>query len=136
MNTITIHDKAADRPVLGFDLKEILKAIGQPALDAFWTALPVEEAGDELWATGDPSAVAMVDELARTGERIGGGRLLEVASGIHQTIWGEFQGFESLEATSPWIRIVAFDSTWFEVHTAHEAVLERVRGRFKDVRVR
>ncbi len=133
MNTITIHDMAAGQRVLGFDLKDILKAIGQPALGSFWTALPEEASGsDELWVTG--AASPLVDELARTGERITGERLLEIAKTIHQTIWGEFQGFKSPEAAAPWIRIVAFDSSWFEVHSTDETLLNRVRSCFKDVR--
>lgn len=134
MRTVTIHDHAQSSTVLGFDLKDVLGAIGQPALNAVWTVMHAEDEAGEIWATGD--GASLLDELARTGERITGERLLEIAKTIHQTIWGEFQGFENRATAQPWIRIVAFDSTWFEVHTNDVAVLERLRGTFRDVRER
>jgi hypothetical protein len=129
MDKIAIHDTAENLNFLGFDLRDVLEAIGEPALDALWTAGSGEE---ELWVTGDGAQA--VENLVQTGERISGRRLLEIAATIHQTIWGEFKGYETATSPEPWIIVIAFDSNWFEVHSTEMATLDRVRVAFKDVR--
>jgi hypothetical protein len=128
MDKIYIRD--ANGHHLSFDLKDVLVAIGQPALETYWTAGPVERTGEMLDATG--ANRPLLEALVQSGERVDGHRLLELAQGIHQTIWGEFRGYETPTSPGPWIIVVAFDSTWFEVHTDNAAVLEALRARFKN----
>lgn len=128
MNKIYIQD--AEDHHLSFDLKEVLAAIGQPALEANWTVGSVEQADEPLWVLG-PS-MPLVEALANSGERVSGYRLLEIAQGIQQTIWGEFRGYETPTSLSPWIVVIAFESTWFEVHTDNATVLGALRARFKN----
>jgi hypothetical protein len=63
-----------------------------------------------------------------------GTRLIEIARGVRQVIWGEFKAYADDALDQPWIVIVAFDSSWFEIHSDDEAVLARIRKAFKDVR--
>jgi hypothetical protein len=83
-------------------------------------------------ATGDGEAA--LEELARSGARVAGTRLIEIARDVRQIIWGEFKGYADGAVDEPWIVIVAVDSSWFEIHSDDEAVLARIRKAFKDVR--
>lgn len=72
-------------------------------------------------------------ELVRSKTRVSGVQLVKILRGVRQIIWGEFSGFETTASLDPWIVIIAFDSTWFEVRTGDEATLARLRERFIDV---
>jgi hypothetical protein len=128
MDKISIHD--THDGCLSFDLKDLLTAIGQPALEAYWTIGSVERAGESLDVTG--KAIRLVEALAASSERIMGYRLQRVAADIHQTIWGEFKGYETSTASMYWIIVIAFDSTWFEVHSSNAALLGRLKAKFKN----
>jgi hypothetical protein len=128
MDKIYIRD--TDDDCLSFDLKDLLTAIGQPALEAYWTIGSVERAGESLDVTGKD--IRLIEALAASGERIMGYRLQKIAADIHQTIWGEFKGYETSTASMPWIILIAFDSTWFEVHSSDAALLARLKAKFKN----
>jgi hypothetical protein len=127
MDKIYIQD--ADDRGLSFDLKDLLAAIGQPALEAYWTVGSVERCGEPLEVIGKD--IRPIEALAASGERVSGYRLREIAADIHQTIWGEFRGYETSAAPIPWVILIAVDSTWFEVHSTDTALLDRLKITFK-----
>jgi hypothetical protein len=131
MEAIRIHDENA-RGSLDFDLKDILAVLGRRAANSTWSIGAVE--GEEEWGL-DASGPASneLEELALTETRISGRRLLRLASGIQQTIWGRFVGYDA-SSVDPWIVVIACDSTLFEIRTSDGEALSRFKTRFKDVR--
>jgi len=130
MKAIRIHDLT--RGVLDFDLKDILAALGSRAANSTWIVSAVE--GEEefgLDATGPASGT--LEHLAQTGTRISGKHLLKLAKNTRQVIWGKFIGYDA-SSTDPWIVVIAFDSTWFEIRSTDEPAITRLRKAFKDVR--
>jgi hypothetical protein len=120
---------------LAFDLADILEALGQRALDTVWTVNSVVDPAramvERIMATG--TGADELERLEDTDSRIAGTELLAIADATDQVIWGEFRGFRSAEDAQPWIVVTAFDSSWFDVSTADEDALQRLRRRFKDV---
>lgn len=109
---------------LSFDLRDILAVIGEPILksrcrcrDLCYTANIDEEASEIREAR-----LNLTDE-----------ELIQLSSRIHQTIDGRFEGRGEGVAKKPWLIIVAFDSSWFEVWSSKPAILEMVRKHFKKV---
>jgi hypothetical protein len=115
---------------LSFDLREVLHALGPEALDWTWTVSGIEERGEVLFATGD--GAAELEALETSREEISGSRLLEIAESTRQVIWGEFRAFRDSQRDHPWMRIVAFDSSWFEAWCEDEAILTRLGAAFDD----
>ena len=68
--------------------------------------------------------------LDGTGQRVAGNEFLKIAERLRQVVWGAFSGFSSLESMEPWIHIIAFDSTWFEVHTNDGDALRKLAMKF------
>lgn len=66
--------------------------------------------------------------------QIPGHELAVLAKETDQVIWGAFTG--SLYGTrgAPWVAIRFIDSTFCEVETSDEAVLDTIRSSFRDVR--
>lgn len=116
------------RGCLAFDLKDILRALGPQALTWIWTVSDVEAIG-ELWATGD--GVPDLETIKHSGIPVSGSRLAEVAERINQVIWGEFCAFRSEKDEHPWVRIVAFDSSWYEVWSEDRETLIKIGSAFK-----
>ena len=138
MKTIRISDLTPNG-VLAVDLSDILRAVRSRAVKSVWRASPVEAlfAGDpfverdEIWGTGD--GADELDELGRSGQRVSGARLVQLAAKVTQIIWGEFKGYDSASTVDPWIIIIAVDSTWFEVRSTDDEALSRLQASFKDV---
>jgi hypothetical protein len=138
MKTIRISDSTPNG-VLTVDLSGILRAVGSRAVKSVWRASPVEASivghliveTDEIWGTGD--GADELDELARSGMRVGGARLVEVAKKVTQIIWGEFKGYDGTSSVDPWAIIIAFDSTWFEVRSTDDEALSRLQASFTDI---
>src|SRR3712207_2434446 len=80
MGKIYIQD--AHNHILSFDLKDVLAAIGQPALEAYWTVGSVERTGEPLEVIGKD--IRLVEALAASGERVSGYRLQELAADIRR----------------------------------------------------
>jgi hypothetical protein len=55
-----------------------------------------------------------------------------MASRIHQTIDGRFEARSEGAAKNPWLVIVAFDSSWFEVWSSKPWVIEKIKTNFQD----
>jgi hypothetical protein len=138
MKTIRISDSTPSG-VLAVDLSGILRVVGSRAVKSVWRASAVEaliaghpivERG-EIWGTG--AGADELDELARSGTRVSGARLIEVAKKVTQIIWGEFKGYDGPSTADPWIVVIAFDSSWFEVRSTDDEALSRLQAAFKDV---
>jgi hypothetical protein len=138
MKTIRISDSTPNG-VLAVDLSGILRVVGSRAAKSVWRASAVEAsiAGhpiverEEIWGTGD--GADELDELTRSGVRVSGARLVEIAKKVTQIIWGEFKGYDGPSIVDPWIIIIAFDGTWFEVRSIDDEALSRLQASFKDV---
>jgi len=130
MKAVRIHDMAKGRNVLAFDLRDILSALGPQADRATWRVGKVE---GEFMVTGDDAADKL-DNLAGSGRPVYGKHLRKISRHVRQTIFGEFRGYENASSTDPWIIVIAYDSTWFEIQSRDEAALNRLKAAFKDVR--
>jgi hypothetical protein len=130
MKAVRIHDVAEGGNVLAFDLRNILSALGPQADKATWRVGKVE---GEFMVTGDDAADKLED-LARSERPIYGKHLRKISRHVQQTIFGEFRGYENASSTDPWIIVIAYDSSWFEVRSRDEAALGRLKAAFKDVR--
>jgi len=120
----------APKGYLSFDLRDVLSSLGPEALDWYWVVSAVQENGEELWATG--TGWPELEGLDASGARVPGSQLAEISGRIHQVIWGEFTAFRDCQSETPWVRIVAWDSSWYEVWCEDEATLTRVGSAFSD----
>lgn len=127
MFQLWIKDKAAVG-YLAFDLREVLASLGPDALAWMWTVSDAD--GGTLEAVGE--GLSELGALARTEDRVSGSRLSQIAGSIEQVIWGEFRAYRDPQSAEPLVRVVAFDGSFFEVHSEDEALIERVRSSFKD----
>jgi len=108
---------------LSFDLKDILTAVGDSVLSSKWLCRDVECTGENA---------GRLHDISDEGRNISGGELMQVVSGIHQIIDGEFEAYDG-EADKPWLVVSAVDSSWFEVWSSDTEILERVKNNFRDV---
>jgi tetratricopeptide (TPR) repeat protein len=105
------------------DLYELLAALGDRALDSIWLGSEVDcqgEKADELQSLSDED------------QGIDGRALLNIASGIHQTVKGDFQAFDP-GANSPWIFIRAWKGSGFYVETNDPRIKKRLKSHFPSV---
>ena len=123
MKGITVTDKTADG-VLSFDLRDIIRCLGEPAVESYW------EIGD-LECLG-PDAEAFYKQ-ARQPARLSGRSLLRLADHIDQVIDGEFRGYRNLGDGEPWVIVRAVDSSAYDVESNDDAALNTLRHRFKQV---
>jgi hypothetical protein len=73
-----------------------------------------------------------IDAFERSpDDLIDGTRMLVAAQQLHQVIDGHFEAFEN--ESTPWVVVRAVDSSWWEVLSDDQAVLDAVRSRFKVV---
>ena len=139
MKTIRISDEAPNGPWLAVDLPGILRAVRLRAARSVWRASAVEAEivghpvveREEIWATGE--AADELDKLARSGARASFTRLNRIVRRAGQIIWGEFKGYDRASTVDPWIIIIAFDSSWFEVRSSDDEALSRLQAAFKSV---
>jgi len=125
MPTIRLHLGTTDT-VLLFDLKYILAALGDDGFSAYWAVGDV--ASEKLDATG--AGAGALENLVKSGERVIGRRLAEIAEGVNQVIWGEFKGYKDQLAETPRVELIAFDSSWWDVRSVEAPLLDRVRKAF------
>jgi hypothetical protein len=138
MATIRIYD-CRDGGILALDLRDLLDLLGPRSQQAIWTVSKVKlyqpelnDFREEFMATG--RGAGQLNVLARNRSSVSGTALTELAKATWQIIWGEFVAtLPQQEAV--WITIRAIDSSFYEVTTTDEAVLNKVKSAFKDVRV-
>jgi hypothetical protein len=137
MATVRIYD--CTNGVLALDLRDLLGLLGSRSLQAIWTASPVKmyypelDVFEEHFMVSEPSG-DQLDVLARNRSSVSGTVLTELANAVWQVIWGEFIAvLPGQDAT--WVTVRAIDSTFYEVTTTDDSVLNQVKSTYKDVRI-
>ncbi len=105
------------------DLYELLAALGDRALDSIWLGSEVDCRGEKA---------GELQSLSDEDQGIEGRALLNIASGIRQTINGDFQAFDP-GASSPWIFIRAWKGSGFYVETNDPKIKKRLKTHFPSV---
>ena len=109
---------------LNFDLRDILTVIGEPTYKAKWRCRDLY-----YTAVRNGEFVGIREEcLDFTGEEF-----VQFVSNIHQTIDGRFEVRREGAAKKSWLIILVVDSSWFEVWTSKQAIIEKLRNRFEKV---
>jgi hypothetical protein len=125
MRGVIIRDgsKRDGKHTLDFGLREVLDTLGSRAAASRWRCSGVR------YTSKDEQDI---DALEReTGELIDGAALLAATERLQQVIDGQFEAIEN--QNTPWVVVRAVDSSWWEVLSDEQAVLETVRVRFQDV---
>jgi diaminopimelate decarboxylase len=108
---------------LSFDLKDILRVIGDRARHSAWNIRNLE------CSDGDPAA--RLYQLEDSGEQIAGHLLMDIAEHVGQVIDGEFVGYLPGES-EPWVTIRAVDSSAWDVESVDDMVLRALSEHFSD----
>ena len=133
MNGVQIHDLEENSGHLAVDLVDVLIALGERGSSSEWLLEPLKNSNGYFWAIGDD--VAEIFEVwGESGTKVDGKTLIVASAKARQVIDGKASGFDDLNTTSPWVVIIAVDSSWYEVYASDEAVLNMIRNTFKDVR--
>jgi len=109
------------KPDQGPDLYDLMVALGERPLNSTWFASGVDcygEKAEELYAFTDQN------------KPIEGRDLLQITSGIRQTIEGDFQAFDPGTA-SPWIFIRAWDGSGFYIETNDPRIKTQLKTYFQ-----
>jgi hypothetical protein len=123
VTTLRIFD--LDQHALAVDLRDLLDLLAPRSLQADWMVSPVKASNDELFdATGEGGE--RLDPLARARSTIPGRKLAALAKATPQVIWGEFVGSFRETENEAWVMIRAIDSTFYEVTTSDETVLNTI----------
>ena len=137
MATVRIYDYT--NGVLALDLRDLLGLLGSRSLQATWAVSPVKlycsehDILEENFMVSEPSNDRL-DVLARNRTFVSGAVLTELANSVWQVIWGEFTAvLPGQDAT--WVTLRAIDSTFYEVTTTDDSILDRINSTYKDVRV-
>jgi len=105
------------------DLYELIVALGERALHSTWFG-----SGLECYGENAEDLYALTDQ----NRPVEGGDLLRIASGIRQTIKGDFQAFDP-GATSHWIFIRAWDGSGFYIETDDPQIEKQLKVHFPAV---
>gem|GEM_PF-315167 len=109
-----------EKPAQQLDLYGLVAALGERALTSTWFGSGLEcygETAEELYA------------LTEQNSPIEGRDFLRIASGIQQTIAGDFQAFEPDIAT-PWIFIRAWEGNGFYIETDDTQIEQQLKTQF------
>ena len=126
MTTLRIFD--LEGGVLALDLRHLMRLLAPGSLQASWMVTSTEEGFEAVGKGG-----ARLEELAETETKLSGGELLDLAEDTVQVIWGEFIGIAPSDLDQKWLTIRAVDSSYWEIITSDDAVLEKVRTAYSDV---
>jgi hypothetical protein len=124
MQAVAIRDLVAGGGYLAVDLRHVLDALGERALNSSWRI-------EDVWATDD-SERKLLQTLADKGHPVSGRDLKEAAEAVEQVIDGEFSAFEPGHV-EPWVIIEAVDSTYYTVRSQEPNVLQSIRHSFREV---
>lgn len=120
-----IHIKDMRDGCLAFDLEDLLELLGGQALQSVWRC-KVEE------AISKTVPINLVDAY-NVREGHDGLSFKKLASETRQVIDGVFEAF-NLHSESPWVRLEAIDSSYWEIWARDENILKPFRARFTDVK--
>ena len=118
----TIEEKS-EKPEQNLDLYDLIITLGERALDSTWLANGVDCQGEKAEAL-----YAFTDQ----DKPIDGRNFLDIASGIRQTIAGDFQAFDP-GAASPWIFIRAWKGKGFYIEINVPESKELLKTHFQAV---
>jgi hypothetical protein len=117
--------EAGARGALDFDLEDVLAALGPVVLTSQWRC-------SGLWyIANDDRDVDLFDRLSTQSDLIGGETLLRACGRVSRFIDGEFEGVAA--GGDRWIIIRAVDSSFWEVFSDRQDVLDAIRARFRVV---
>jgi tetratricopeptide (TPR) repeat protein len=111
----------AEKQEHDFDLYDVIVALGERALHSTWFGSGVDcygEKAEQLYAFTD------------VNRPIEGRELLHIASGIRQTVAGDFTAFEP-GAASHWLFIRAWDGSGFYVETDDAQIVRQLKAHFQ-----
>jgi hypothetical protein len=135
MTTLKICDMHPDRGVLSFDLRDFLDLLAPRSHHANWRISPVKSQQlNRSWfeATGENSET--LEALAQTGAQLPGPEMATLMQKIQQVIWGEFTASFPAAPGDTWVTIRAIDSSFYEIASSDETVLDKIRAAFNDIR--
>ncbi|WP_296085951.1 hypothetical protein, partial [uncultured Agrobacterium sp.] len=121
--------------VLALDLRDLLRLLAPRSLEGRWVVSTVKSSisGDEWFeATGEGGE--RLEGLAQQDGQLSGSDLAALAEKTRQVIWGEFVCLASTQSDKPWVIIRAVDSTFYEIDSDDDAVLNKISSTYKDVR--
>ena len=121
MKWVTILDSRST--VLPFDLRHLLVEVAPETSNCIWRVSP----GIECYGP----AAAKLEQLSQSSRRLVFDELIEIAQDILQVVDGEFSGYSSKDE-APMIILRAVDSTYWDVGSTDECVLERLKSRFME----
>jgi hypothetical protein len=124
MPGLRIHDENR-QGVLAFDLADLLELLGDAARTSTWRCSVYEYISIE-------TARAYLQDAYNTPKVLTGTELLALAGETRQVIDGVFEAFHCGE-NIPWIKLEAFDSSYWEVVSPDPAELSRFESHFRDV---
>ena len=112
---------------LAFDLSDLLAIAGARAIESSWRCNV-----EECISIDEPTLDLDLDAAYNCDEPVSGKRLLQLADQTRQVIDGTFEAVDS-GAGTPWLKLEAIDSTYWEVTSADLETLEVFRGCFTQV---
>jgi hypothetical protein len=141
MTTLRVYDYR-DSGGLALDLRDLINLLVPRSLEANWTVSRVRMNQPDLGISFDEFMMTgpglhgpdQLEQLAASGSSVSGATLLKAANEAWQVIWGQFTGTFP-EQSDPWVIVRAIDSTFYEVTSSDEAVLDAIRSTYKDVRI-
>ena len=132
MPILQIHDSQPSKREIVVDHRHVLPLLGKRGLDATWRIAGIARYDEAPMIVGNEAANRL-ERLHRTQSLVSGSLLSELVDGTEQIIWGELRAYEKGEG-APWVIVRAIDSTWCEIETDDEDILDLVRQSFTDVR--
>ena len=109
---------------LSFSLKDILAVVVENVLTSRWRCWDLDyliKINDEWYSNKDKKM------------KLSGAELIEFSENAGLIIDGRFEAKSEGGAKRPWLLIVAFDTSWYEVWSSKPWVIEKIKARFKDV---
>ncbi|MGR6431014.1 hypothetical protein ACU5AY_08860 [Rhizobium sp. PAMB 3174] len=134
MKTLRVYDMKDQ--VLALDLRDLLRLLAPLSLEAHWVVSTVKSSkpGHEWFeATGEGGE--RLEGFAQDNGQLSGSDLAALAENTRQVIWGEFVGSLPAQSDRPWVIIRAVDSTFYEIVSDDETVLNRIGSAYRDVRM-
>lgn len=106
------------------DLRHILNLIGESGKFSTWKISDVECFGE---------SAEILHNISDEQKEISGEDFYEIASGIYQTIDGEFDAYKSKE-NNRWLRIKFIRGSEFDIETEDFELLNKFRNFFHNVK--
>jgi hypothetical protein len=134
MATLRVYDLKDH--VLAIDLRDLLRLLAPLSLEARWVVSTVKSSKPEHeWFEATGEGGERLEGLAQHDGQLWGSDLAALAENTRQVIWGEFVGLAPAQSDRPWVIIRAVDSTFYEIDSDDEAVLNKISSTYKDVRM-